>query len=426
MQQFILNTIDRSMTFRAIFFTLMLLMPHGILASEAISWTSKQDDGETQVQLYFFWSQKCPHCLKAVPFVDSLERDYPWLEVHSSEISQNRKNLKRYVEIANLLGHKTSSVPALFVCGQLITGYDSPQGIGQQILDHAHACRQTPAMAFSATDDNALLLPFIGKLDPQSNSLFIFTLIIAGMDSFNPCAFFVLMFLLSLMVHARSRARMLLIGTTFVAISALIYFLFMTAWLNLFIMVGAISVITLIAGMVAIVIGIINTKDYFLFKQGPSLTIPESAKPTLYRRMRELLKANNIATMLVGTAALAIAANSYELLCTAGFPMVYTRLLTLSELSNLQHYAYLVLYNIIYVIPLMIIVIIFSFTLGAYKLSEQQGRFLKLLSGLMMLGLGLIMLFAPNLLVTAIWPGFSLLVTSVVAATTIHWLSNRA
>ena len=106
--------------------------------------------------------------------------------------------------------------------------------------------------------------------------------------------------------------------------------------------------------------------------------------------------------------------------------MVYTRLLTLSELGTLQHYAYLVLYNLIYVIPLMIIVIIFSYTLGAYKLTEQQGRFLKLLSGLMILGLGLIMLFAPNVLVTAIWPGFTLLLAAVVAAATIHWLSTKA
>ena len=413
------------MIFRAIFFTCILLMPHGILASEAISWTSKQDDGETQVQLYFFWSKKCPHCLKAIPFVDSLTRDYPWLEVHSAEISQNRHNLQIYVEMASSLGHEARSVPAFFICGQLITGFDSPEGIGQQILEHAHACRQMPASAFSATDDSALLLPFIGTVDPQTNSLLMFTLIIAGMDSFNPCAFFVLLFLLSLMVHAKSRARMLLVGSTFVAISALIYFLFMAAWLNLFIMIGAIPTITLVAGMVAIIIGIINAKDYFLFRQGPSLSIPESAKPTLYRRMRELLQANNIATMLLGTAALAVAANSYELLCTAGFPMVYTRLLTLNELNTLQHYAYLVLYNFIYVIPLMMIVIFFSFTLGAYKLSEQQGRFLKLLSGLMMLGLGLIMLFAPDLLVTAIWPGFTLLATALVVATSIHWLSNK-
>ena len=414
------------MILRALLLVLVAVISTGAVATESIPWTSEQGAGETRVHLYFFWSQKCPHCLKAVPFVDALQRDYAWLQVHSAEISQNRRNLQRYVEMASSLGHDARSVPAFFICGQLITGYDSPEGVGQQILDLASTCRDTPSTALSATDDSTLQLPFIGSVEADSNSLLMFTLIIAGMDSFNPCAFFVLMFLLSLMVHARSRARMLLIGSTFVVISALIYFMFMAAWLNLFMMIGAVPVITLIAGMVAIIIGIINTKDYFLFRQGPSLTIPESAKPTLYRRMRNLLKADNITTMLLGTAMLAVAANSYELLCTAGFPMVYTRLLTLSELGTLQHYAYLVLYNLIYVIPLMIIVIIFSYTLGAYKLTEQQGRFLKLLSGLMMLGLGLVMLLAPNVLVSTVWAGFALLVAAVVMATTIHWLSKWA
>jgi hypothetical protein len=225
------------------------------------------------------------------------------------------------------------------------------------------------------------------------------------------------------MVHARSRVRMLLIGTTFVLISATVYFMFMAAWLNLFMMLGAVPVITVIAGIIAVAIGLINTKDYFLFSQGPSLSIPENAKPGLFRRMRALLKADNLGAMLLGTAALAIAANSYELLCTAGFPMVYTRLLTLNELGSLEYYGYLVLYNLVYVLPLLIIVLVFSFTLGAYKLSEQQGRFLKLLSGLMMLGLGLVLLFAPGMLLTSIWPGLILLCSAIVMAMVIHRLS---
>ena len=162
-----------------------------------------------------------------------------------------------------------------------------------------------------------------------------------------------------------------------------------------------------------------------MFRQGPSLTLPESAKPTLFRRMRNLLKADSITTILLGTAMLAIAANSYELLCTAGFPMVYTRLLTMNELGNIQYYAYLVLYNIIYVFPLMVIVIIFSLTLGAHKLNEQQGRFLKLLSGLMMLGLGLVMVFKPNVLVSSIWPGFLLLLSAIIIAIATHLLSTK-
>ena len=403
---------------------LFLMLPPGIAGSDSIAWTSEGNDGGTRVQLYFFWSQKCPHCLEALPYIDALQREHTWLQVDSAEVSQDRNSLARYVDMAATLGHEASSVPAFFVCGRMITGYDSPQGIGREILELAQTCRRSPENALAQTPQHGQIqLPFIGAVDPQGNSLLVFTLIIAGMDSFNPCAFFVLLFLLSLMVHARSRARMLLIGFTFVSISALVYFMFMAAWLNLFIMIGAIPVITGIAAIVAILIGLINTKDYFAFRHGPSLTLPESAKPTLFRRMRELLKANNITTMLLGTAALAVAANSYELLCTAGFPMVYTRLLTLSELGNVEYYAYLALYNLVYVIPLLAIVIAFSFTLGAYKLSEIQGRFLKLLSGLMMLGLGLLMLFAPTLLVTSLWPGMLLLVSAIVIASLIHRLS---
>jgi glutaredoxin len=410
---------------RKLLYVLALLFTLPAMADDAVIWTSKTVNDETQVHLYFFWSQNCPHCLKAVPFIDTISSDHPWLVVHSAEVSQSRENLQRYFEMARSLGQDASSVPAFFICGQMITGYDSPQGTGKQLIDIANQCRHSPATSFTAFDEQALHLPFLGAIDAEDNSLLVFTLIIAGMDSFNPCAFFVLLFLLSLLVHAHSRTRMLLIGMTFVSISALVYFIFMAAWLNLFMVIGAIPLITTIAGVIAVIIGAINTKDYFMFRQGPSLTLPESAKPTLFRRMRNLLKADSITTILLGTAMLAIAANSYELLCTAGFPMVYTRLLTMNELGNIQYYAYLVLYNIIYVFPLMVIVIIFSLTLGAHKLNEQQGRFLKLLSGLMMLGLGLVMVFKPNVLVSSIWPGFLLLLSAIIIAIATHLLSTK-
>jgi len=421
----ILHLLNRAA--RTALLTLAFIMPTqaGATAGEAVAWTTTRDDGSSLVHLYFFWSQKCPHCLKALPFIDTIDREHGWLEVHSAEISQSRQNAERYIAMAESLDLEARSVPAFFVCGRMITGYDSPAGTGQDILALAQACRGSPGTAPTAPqDETQLSLPFIGTVSPQGGSLLTFTLVIAGMDSFNPCAFFVLLFLLSLMVHARSRTRMLLIGTTFVMISGLVYFMFMAAWLNLFMMLGAIPVITVIAGAIAVAIGLINTKDYFLFKQGPSLSLPEAARPALFRRMRELLKAERTPTMLLGTAALAVAANSYELLCTAGFPMVYTRILTLNELGAIEYYAYLLLYNLVYVLPLLAIVLLFSYTLGARKLNERQGRFLKLLSGLMMFGLGLMMLFAPDALLASIWPGLLLLLIAATAATAIHRLSG--
>src|SRR5690606_10375541 len=118
----------------------------------------------------------------------------------------------------------------------------------------------------------------------------------------------------------------------------------------------------------------VNIKDYFWFKQGVSLSIPERAKPNLYRRMRGLIQAGSTPALVVGTVTLAIAANSYELLCTAGFPMVYTRVLTLRELPPGVYYGYLAAYNLVYILPLLAIVALFSFKFGARKLSEEEGR----------------------------------------------------
>ena len=150
--------------------------------------------------------------------------------------------------------------------------------------------------------------------------LLTLTVILGALDSFNPCAFFVLFSLLGILVHARSRTRMLFIGGVFVLFSGIVYFVFMAAWLNVFLYIGQMQAITTAAGVVALCVAGINIKDFFLFKRGISLTIPESKKPGLFGRMRGLLHETSIPAMFLGTVVLALAANTYELLCTAGFP----------------------------------------------------------------------------------------------------------
>lgn len=414
-----------------------------------IDWVTDEGTAVARVHLYFFWSRSCPHCRKALPFVQELSSEYPWLELHSHELTGDRANIVLYVEMAEKLGREARSVPAFLLCGHMITGFDNASGIGKQVRRLAELCRaealatavdgeRPPAIGRSAVgnpansdadpestvDAKPLQVPMLGELDAHTLSLPVFTLLIAGLDAFNPCAFFVLLFLLSLMVHARSRARMLVVGMTFVFCSGLVYFLFMAAWLNLFLVIGGARVVTLLAGLLATLIGLLNVKDFFWFQRGPSLSIPEQAKPGLYRRMRGLLNAENSATMVAGTVVLALAANSYELLCTAGFPMVYTRVLTLNDLSSWAHYGYLALYNSIYVLPLLFIVLLFTFTLGARKLSERQGRILKLLSGVMMLALGLTMLGAPESLGSP-WVGAGLLALAVLASALATWLTGE-
>jgi thiol-disulfide isomerase/thioredoxin len=240
---------------------------------------------------------------------------------------------------------------------------------------------------------------WFGVINVSQTGLPLFTVIIAGLDGFNPCAMWVLCFLLTLVIYANSRAKILLIGGIFVIASGVIYFLFMTAWLNIFLLVGYVKLLRIAVALVAIVMGLINCKDFFFFKKGFSLTIPESAQPGLFKKMRELVQTSAIPAVILGTIVLAVTANLIELLCTAGFPAIYTRILTLQEdLPVFQYYLYLVFYNIVYVVPLAAIVGVFAWKMGGRKLTEKEGRILKLVGGVLMLALGIILLAKPELL----------------------------
>jgi thiol-disulfide isomerase/thioredoxin len=365
-----------------------------------------------KVKLYFFWGKGCPHCTHEKIFLEKLEKKYPLLEVKSYEVWYDQENAKLFSDMAETYGTRPEGVPTTFTGDfKPLVGYQNYEVTGKLIENRIKYCienictdpiqkiykppikEEIPAQE----KDEIVTLPVLGKIDASKMTLPVLTIVIAGLDGFNPCAFFVLFTLLSILVFAQSRKRMLLIGGTFVFFSGFIYFFFMSAWLNLFLYIGQLKIITTVAGVIALVIASINIKDFFIFKKGISLVIPEKTKPKLYDRMRKLLKATSLTSMMIGTIVLSVAANAYELLCTVGFPMVYTRVLTLSNLPRVKYYIYLIFYNIIYVIPLAGIVLLFSITLGGKKLTEWQGQVLKLISGLMMLGLGLVLLINPAL-----------------------------
>ena len=387
---------------------------------------------DAKIVVYLFWGTGCPHCEKEKRFLAEIKHANPALEIRDYEVLYSSQNRDLLAALLKAQGTQASGVPITFIGNRVFRGFSlsTKEAMENMIRECGKQNCVDPGellkaaerrqMAIPSTGGEAGVpetppakgqpvdIPFLGPLDARNTSLPVLTLVIAGMDSFNPCAFFVLLSLLGLLVHAQSRNKMLLVGGVFVFFSGFIYFLFMAAWLNLFLVMGNVSAITGIAGGVSLVIAAINIKDFFLFKKGVSLSIPERAKPRLFDRMRKLLRSTSLFSILAGTTVLAIMANSYELLCTAGFPMVFTRVLTLHHLTTASFYLYLVLYNIIYVIPLFIIVLAFTITLGSRKLSEWQGRTLKLVSGTMMLELGGVLLVDPALL-NSVVISFSLL-----------------
>ncbi|MFP4154255.1 MAG: hypothetical protein ACLFSG_01015 [Halothiobacillaceae bacterium] len=375
-----------------------------VLIPAMVTPTGVWADAPGRVVLDFYWTEHCPRCRDARPFIAELEARDDWLVVRSHNLSADPEAGARYVAQAAALGEEARAVPAFLFCGAMRVGYDHPEGAGAELVELLSRCHQRMLEGESDPrlepalwrDRDTLNLPAIGTVSLDELSLPALTVLIAGMDAFNPCAFFVLLFLMSIVVHTRSRARILLIGGSFVAVSALVYFLFLAAWLGLFMTLGTMDWITRLAGLVAVVIAIVHIKDYFRFRRGISLSIPDTAKPGLFQRMRRLTEHRQFGWVMAGTLALAVVVNLYELACTAGLPMVYTRILTDHALTTVGYYGYLGLYSLVYALPMLVIVGLFAATLGARKLQESEGRTLKLVSGMMLLGLGLLLLAAPG------------------------------
>ncbi len=242
-------------------------------------------------------------------------------------------------------------------------------------------------------------VPWLGRLSVSQLGLPTFTFLIGLVDGFNPCAMWVLIFLLSVLVNLKDRKKILIVAGTFVVVSGLAYFVFMAAWFNVFQLIGLLRPVQVGLGIVAILVGVINIKDFFAFHKGVSLSIPESAKPGIYRRVRQVVSANSLSAALGAAIVLAVVVNIVELLCTAGLPALYTQILTMQDLPPWANYSYLALYIAAYMLDDTILVLIVVATLSHRRLQESEGRWLKLLSGIVILALGMVMIFWPDALI---------------------------
>jgi glutaredoxin len=338
----------------------------------------------------------CPHCEAAKIFLDELQRARPSIQIAIYDIAERSAARERLAALTAERGPADFGVPAFLIGGDLIIGFRSADTTGAEItarLDHRMRGSRAPPAA------EGIRTAWFGELRVGELGLPLFTIAIGLLDGFNPCAMWVLLFLLSLLVNLQDRRKMALIAGTFVLVSGVIYFAFMAAWLNMFLLIGVSRAIQVALGSLALLVGTVHVKDFFALHHGISLSIPESAKPGFYARARSILHAENLAGAMTGIVILAGLVNIIELLCTAGFPALYTQILTLRQLPMWEYYGYLGLYNLAYIFDDSLMVTIAVVTLSRRKLQERAGRWLKLTSGLVMAGLGVVLLLQPKWLI---------------------------
>lgn len=410
-----------SITLLAVGVWLALVSPIPARAADPSSaaptpWHHVDESGSPVVDLWVGWSSTCPHCTKAREWLTEFAPTAPWLQVHSLQVDGPNADadIDTLVSLAALVGEDIDGVPAFLFAGRLETGFGSAETTGAELEQELATYRDTlvPAATAEPTSPPAVPepsaaepvdLPLLGTVDAATVSLPLLAVVLGGLDSVNPCALSILLFLVSALVSARARRRIVLIGGAFVVATGLVYFLLMAAWLNAFLWFGELRLVTVAAGAAALVAGLINIKDFGWFGRGPSLVIPGSARPMVFGRLLDLSDAVALPALVGTTILVAAVASAYEMLCTGGFPVVFTRVLTLAELPTLAYYGYLALYVAVYVLPMLAIVGFFAVTLGTRGLSVTEARRLKLLSGLLMAGVGALLVFAPERLSDLAW-----------------------
>ncbi|UCE63137.1 MAG: NrdH-redoxin [Nitrospirota bacterium] len=369
----------------------------------------------TKADIEVFVRKGCPHCESAKVLLEKLKKEKPELRVLYHDVGQDSQALTLLTNLATKHGVKHLGVPTFYLRGELIVGFTSDETTGKQLKDLLERPPLLPQSDDSngtcppqsttscgspkvsrQVDTRTIHIPWFGSYSLHDIGLPLFTILLGLLDGFNPCAMWVLLFLLSLLATLRDRRKMFLIAGTFVVVSGLVYFIFMAAWLNLFLVIGYSRLTQIVLGSVAIIIGGINIKDFVAFRQGISLTIPESAKPGIYTKVRQVIQAEHLAGALLGIVILAVMVNFIELACTAGFPALYTEILTSRNFAWWQYYGYLAIYNMAYMADDALMVTIAVITLSHRKLQERQGRWLKGISGLVMVGLGLTLLAVPE------------------------------
>jgi glutaredoxin len=387
---------------------LLLAFAVAIVAAQPVLAARIPSEDLESRELEVFTRSGCPRCAAAERFLANLQIEQPALHVVARHLDRDPDALRRLRQVAAKANVSVIGVPAFYARGRLLVGFVSAESTGARIraLIETGAGAVSPGGAACTTeaagpcegseDVERIALPFLGPLAVRDIGLPLFTVAIGLLDGFNPCAMWVLLFLLSLLVNVRERVKMLLIAGTFVVASGLAYFAFMAAWLNVFMLIGFSANVRIALGVVAAAVGLVNIKDFVAWRRGFSLSIPESAKPRIYVRARRVLQADNLTGAIAGVIVLAVLVNTVELLCTAGFPAVYTHILTLRELPWWEYYGYLALYNAAYMLDDGAMVLVAVLTLSRFKLQERGGRWLKLLSGTILLALGLTLLVRPD------------------------------
>jgi len=376
---------------------------------------------EEGVSVYFFKSQSCPHCTKEEIFLEEIKPNYPNINLYAYDVA-DRESVLLLQKIGAEFKISVGAVPMTFIGDDYIVGFLNEKTTGAEIIRLIEKYEKqgdpNPIKEiiskledgdFSGRDGtekedekdsvlpSELKIPLFGTVSPKDLSLPALTFVIALLDGFNPCAMWVLLFLISILAGMKDRKRMWILGSTFIVASGFVYFLFLSAWLNLFLFLGFHGLVRIVVGVIAITLGIYQLREYALNRGGGCKVTGGEKRTKVFEKIKNITQSKTLAFAMIGIVLLAFAVNLVELVCSAGLPAIYTQVLSLTPMTRIEYYSYLLFYVFIFMLDDLIVFFIAMKTLKAVGIDSRYSSYTRLIGGLIILLLGILLIFKPEI-----------------------------
>ena len=408
---------------KKIFYSLILLL---VLLPISVS--------AKEVTLHLFYRDGCPHCAKEKEYLNSIKDEYPNLKIETYEIWSSDYNSNLMSETTSILNENINAVPYTVIGSYSTLGFNDNTKL--LIKKYYELCLKNDCVDVvnklkednnkdelkeevrlynekynneeennqdlneDQNDDEIASIPFIGNVNIKNlnTPLLLISVIIGLVDGFNPCAMWVLIFLISMLLGMKNRKRMWIIGITFLTTSALIYLLFMMSWLKVTLAINQIKIVNLIIALIALIGGSLNIRSYIKTRKeaiGCTVTDEKKRKSTA-EKIKKIAIEKSLILAIIGVIALAISVNFVELLCSAGLPVIFTRILSVNNLSTLSYILYMLVYILCYLFDDIVIFIIAMITLKITGVTNKYSKYSHLIGGIIMLLIGILLIFKPE------------------------------
>lgn len=369
---------------------------------------------EKTLRVYLFHQESCPHCKKEIQYLEELKNEYSNLDVVTYEVSQNVMNYNFMNRVIDKTGIVTNGqVPFTIIGTDYYIGFEDhvKKSIKDSIDKFLNDKNSIDVIAkvkngedvsnikYNVDPKSTKVIPIFGEIDAKKVSLPLVAIVIGAVDGFNPCAMWVLLFLIGMLFHMKDKKKMWILGITFLLTSAVMYLLIMAAWLKVALSFMTVVWLRIFIAIVALVAGLVNLNSYIKEKKRKDdgcEIVDEKKRKKMFTKIKKITSEKKFILAIFGIIALAISVNLVELACSAGLPLIFTQILALNDLSTFEYVIYMLIYILFFLIDDIVVFVIAMLTLNIKGISSKYGKYSHLIGGIIMILIGILMIFKPE------------------------------